>query len=173
MLHEVSGEIFFSELRSSRKYPYPPFLKWWRHKPIRQYITAKCIMGRLHNPPLTGMLTLSFQILTYLCFNENEADVEIVTLPRKRILVSVWKFYRRSQLKTRVNWQKFERFSPKKLTSESFDNDNKLTLKSFFAFCSFLFFQGPTEEKRKRHERTQRLFTGSTIPRRHVFSAGS
>ena len=35
------------------------------------------------------MLTLPFQILTWLCFNENEADVEIVTLPRKRILVSV------------------------------------------------------------------------------------
>ena len=65
--------FFFSELRSSRKCPYPPSLKWWRHKPIRQYITAKCIMGRLHNPPLTGMLTLSFQILTYLCFNENES----------------------------------------------------------------------------------------------------
>ena len=28
---------------------------------------------------------------------------------------------------------------PKKLTSESFDNDNKLTLKSFFAFCSVFF----------------------------------
>ena len=36
-----------------------------------------------------------------------------------------WKFKRRSQLKTRMNWQKFERFSPKKLTTESFDNDNK------------------------------------------------
>ena len=33
-----------------------------------------------------------------------------------------------------MNWQK-ERFSQKQLTSESFDNDNKLTLKSFFAFC--------------------------------------
>ena len=37
-----------------------------------------------------------------------------------------------------MNWQK-ERFSRKQLTSESFDNDNKLTLKSFFAFCSVLF----------------------------------
>ena len=35
------------------------------------------------------MLTLPFQILTLLYFNENEADVEIVTLPGKRILVSV------------------------------------------------------------------------------------
>ena len=32
---------------------------------------------------------------------------------------------------------------PKQLTSESFDNDNKLTLKSFFAFCS-VFSQGQT-----------------------------
>ena len=38
-----------------------------------------------------------------------------------------------------MNWQK-ERFSQKQLTSESFDNDNKLTLKSFFAFCSVFFF---------------------------------
>ena len=39
-----------------------------------------------------------------------------------------------------MNWQK-ERFSKKQLTSKSFDNDNKLTLKSFFAFCSiFVFF---------------------------------
>ena len=66
-------------------------------------------------------------------------------------MVSVWKFWRRSHLKTRRNWQKFERLSPKKLTSESFDNDNKLTLKSFFAFCSVFFFpQGPTEERWKR-----------------------
>ena len=28
---------------------------------------------------------------------------------------------------------------PKKLTSESFDNDNKLALKTFFAFCSVFF----------------------------------
>ena len=32
-----------------------------------------------------------------------------------------------------------ERFSQKQLTSESLDNDNKLTLKSFFAFCSVFF----------------------------------
>ena len=31
-------------------------------------------------------------------------------------------------------------FRPKKITSKSFDNDNKLTLKSFFAFCSVFFF---------------------------------
>ena len=35
------------------------------------------------------MLTLPFQILAQLCFNENKANVEIVTLPRKKILVSV------------------------------------------------------------------------------------
>ena len=34
-----------------------------------------------------------------------------------------------------------EGFSQKQLTSESFDNDNKPTLKSFFAFCS-VFFTG-------------------------------
>ena len=34
-----------------------------------------------------------------------------------------------------------ERFSKKQLRSESFDNDNKLTLKSFFAFRSFFFYK--------------------------------
>ena len=38
-----------------------------------------------------------------------------------------------------MNWQKLERSSQEKLTIESFDNDNKLTLKSFFAFCFFIF----------------------------------
>ena len=37
-----------------------------------------------------------------------------------------------------MNRQK-ERFFQKPLTSESFDNDDKLTLKSFFAFCSVFF----------------------------------
>ena len=39
-----------------------------------------------------------------------------------------------------MNWQK-ERFSQKQLTSESFDNDNKRTLKSFFAFAVFFFYR--------------------------------
>ena len=34
------------------------------------------------------------------------------------------------------------------LTSESFDNDDKLTLKSFFAFCSVVFFF--YEDKRRK-----------------------
>ena len=45
-----------------------------------------------------------------------------------------------------MNWQKFETFSPKKLTSESFDNDNKLTLKTFFAFCSVFCYE---DQRRK------------------------
>ena len=57
-----------------------------------------------------------------------------------------------------MNWQKFKRFSQKTLTSEYFDNGNKLTLKSFFAFCS-VFLQGPTEErwKRLRHRHSVRF----------------
>ena len=43
-----------------------------------------------------------------------------------------------------------KKFSQKQLTSESFDNDNKLTLESFFAFCSVFFLQGQTEERWKR-----------------------
>ena len=57
-----------------------------------------------------------------------------------------------------MNWQKFKRFSKKTLTSEYFDNDNKLTLKSFFTFCS-VFLQGPAEErwKRLRHRHSVRF----------------
>ena len=33
---------------------------------------------------LTGMLTLPFQILTWLCLNENEADVETKSQPFRR-----------------------------------------------------------------------------------------
>ena len=50
-----------------------------------------------------------------------------------------------------MNWQK-ERFSQKQLTSESFDNDNKLSLKSFFAFCSVFF----TRTNGGKMERTSR-----------------
>ena len=44
------------------------------------------------------------------------------------------------------------RFSQKQLTSESFDNDNKLTLKSFFAFCSVF----STRKNRGKMEKTSR-----------------
>ena len=54
-------------------------------------------------------------------------------------------------MKTKINWQKFQTFSQKTLTSEYFDNDNKLTLKSFFAFCSFFSgFQNIPELKRAK-----------------------
>ena len=42
-----------------------------------------------------------------------------------------------------------EVFPIKQFTSESFDNDNKLTLKSFFAFCIVFFLQGKAEERFK------------------------
>ena len=38
---------------------------------------------------------------------------------------------------------------PQKIIERIFYNDNKLTLKSFFAFCG-VFLQGPTEERWKR-----------------------
>ena len=51
-----------------------------------------------------------------------------------------------------MNWQK-DRFSRKQLTSESLDNDNKLTLKSFFAFRSVFFF---TKTNGGKTEKTSR-----------------
>ena len=42
----------------------------------------------------------------------------------------------------------------KKLTSESFDNDNKLTLKSFSAFCNVFFTRtNGGKMERERHEK--------------------
>ena len=38
---------------------------------------------------------------------------------------------------------------PQKITSQSFDNDNKLTLKSLFAFCSVFFFFFYKDQRRK------------------------
>ena len=38
-----------------------------------------------------------------------------------------------------MNWQK-EKLSQKQFMNESFDNDNKLTLKSILAFCTVFFF---------------------------------
>ena len=80
------------------------------------------------------------------------------------MLVSVSKFLRRSQLKTRMNWQK-ERFSQKQLTSESFDNDNKLTLKSFFAFCSV--FSAKTNGKMETTSRQTQCLV-SKIHQRYI-----
>ena len=45
-----------------------------------------------------------------------------------------------------MNWQKIREVFPEKLTSESFDNDSKLTLKSFFAFFSVFFYK---DQRRK------------------------
>ena len=61
-----------------------------------------------------------------------------------------------------MNWQK-ERFSQKQLTSESFDNDNKLTLKSFFAFYSVFFLQGQTKERWKRLRQTMLGFQNTQV----------
>ena len=51
-----------------------------------------------------------------------------------------------------MNWQKFERFSQKELTSESFDNENKLTLKRFLAFCSVFFFFYKDQRKKEGND---------------------
>ena len=46
---------------------------------------------------------------------------------------------------------------PEKLTSESFDNDNKLTLKSFFAFFIVFFYK----DQRRKNEND---FEKDTVP---------
>ena len=63
-----------------------------------------------------------------------------------------------------MNWQKFERFPQKIITSESFDNNNKLTLKSSFAFCG-VFLQGPTGGKMETTSRQKQV---SKILQRYI-----
>ena len=46
-----------------------------------------------------------------------------------------------TQITTEDENEPAERFSQKQLTRDSFNNDNKLTLKSFFAFCSVCFYK--------------------------------
>ena len=74
------------------------------------------------------MLTLPFQILTQLCFNENEADVETESQPyRGREFSQCLKSLTQITIEDQDELAQGEVF-PKQLTSESFDNDNKLTL---------------------------------------------
>ena len=74
---------------------------------------------------------------------------------------------RQSLLKTRMNWQK-EKLSQKQFMSESFDNDNKLTLKSFFAFCSVFFFFTRTNGGKMETTSRQTQCPVSKILQRHI-----
>ena len=58
-----------------------------------------------------------------------------------------------------------EVFPKTKLTGESFDNDNKLTLKSFFTFCSVFFLTRTNGEKM---ETTSRKGPVSKILQRYI-----
>ena len=62
----------------------------------------------------------------------------IVTFPSKKIWFVFKNFNADHAWRQEWTGRNSRGFS-KKLTSESFDNDNKLTLKSFFGFCRFFF----------------------------------
>ena len=76
------------------------------------------------------MLNLPFQIfylaIPYLTEEENSSQC-------LKILTQI-------TIEDENERQKFEGCSPQKITSKSFDNDHKLTMKSFFSFCSVFFF---------------------------------
>ena len=63
----------------------------------------------------------------------------MITFPWKKIW-SVFEFLTQITLEDGNELAEIREVFPKKLTSESIDNDNKLTLKSFFAFCNVFFF---------------------------------
>ena len=73
------------------------------------------------------MLTLPFQILTQLCLNEDEADVETEWYPfRGRKYGPCLKILTRITLEDENKLAQIREVFPKKLTSESFDNDKNL-----------------------------------------------
>ena len=104
--------------------------------------------------------------------NENEADVETESQPfRGRKYGPCLKILTQITLEDENELAEIREVSQKKLTSESFDNDNKLTLKSFFAFCS-VFLQGPTEETwkrlRERHNARFPKFSSVTLKSKNL-----
>ena len=83
--------------------------------------------------------------------NENEADEETESQPFQGTKYGpCLKILTQITLEDGNELVEIREVFPQKITSQSFDNDNKLTLKSFFAFCSTFFPQRPTEERWKR-----------------------
>ena len=79
--------------------------------------------------------------------NENEADVETESYPfRGRKYGPCLKILTQITLEDGNELAEVREVFRKQLTSESFDNDNKLTLKSLFAFCSVFFYK---DQRRK------------------------
>ena len=60
----------------------------------------------------------------------------MATFPWKKI----WSVFEQIALEDGNELAEFREVFPKKLTSEFFDNDNKLILRSFFSFCGVFFF---------------------------------
>ena len=96
----------------------------------------------------------------------------IVTFPWKKIW-SVFENFNADHAWRREWTGRNSRGFPKKINERILDNDNKLTLKSFFAFCSVFFLQGPTEERwkrlRERHSaRFPKYSRVSLVPKRSL-----
>ena len=96
----------------------------------------------------------------------------IITFPWKKIW-SVFENFNADHAWRREWTGRNSRGFPQKINERIFDNDNKLTLKSFFAFCSVFFLQGPTEERwkrlRERHSaRFPKYSRVSLVPKRSL-----
>ena len=73
--------------------------------------------------------------------NENEADEETESQPFQGTKYGpCLKILTQITLEDGNELAEIREVFPPKITSQSFDNDNKLTLKSLFAFCSVFFF---------------------------------
>ena len=73
--------------------------------------------------------------------NENEADEETESQPFQGTKYGpCLKILTQITLEDGNELAEIREVFPQKITSQSFDNDNKLTLKSLFAFAVFFFF---------------------------------
>ena len=89
--------------------------------------------------------------------NENEADEETESQPFQGTKYGpCLKILTQITLEDGNELGEIREVFPKKITIQSFDNDNKLTLKSLFAFCSVFFFFFFTRTNGGKMETTSR-----------------
>ena len=77
----------------------------------------------------------------------------IVTFPWKKIWSVFEKNFNADLIEKANELAEIREVFPKKLTRESFDNDNKLALKSFIAFCSVFFYKDQRRKDRYDFEK--------------------
>ena len=121
MLHEVSGEIFF--------------------------FFSNCVVPEnIHTPVFNWYVDFVFPNFNLALFSWERSWCRNCNLTEEENSSQCLKILTQITTEDENELAGIREVFPKKLTSESFDNYNKLTLKSFFAFCSVFFYE---DQRRK------------------------